>query len=82
MPTGTNPHEAVVPDYLIVRFEATQLPLINTFIVTHEEVAERLTDIWRVQNQLDKQEWDKVLTEEAQAQQDTLKQQRLDAEDL
>ena len=82
MPTGTNPHEAVVPDYLIVHFEATQLPLINTFIVTHEEVAECLTNIWRVQNQLNKQEWDRVLTKEAQAQQNTLEQQCLDAEDL
>ena len=82
MPTGTNPHKAAVPDYSIVRFEATQLPLINAFNVTHKEAAECLTDISRAQNQLDRQEWDRVLTEEAQAQWDALKQQRLNSEDL
>ena len=60
MPTGANPHEAVVPDYSVVRFEVTQLPLMNTFNVTHKEAAECLADIWRAQNQLDRQEWDRV----------------------
>jgi hypothetical protein len=81
MPNGANPHEGITPDYTTEHFESICLPLINTFNITHEEAAECLTDIWRAQNQLDKQEWDGLLAKEAQTQNNIIKQQCLDAED-
>jgi len=60
-----NPHEAPPPE--LDRFLPARQPLVNDFLISHEEAAQRLLAIWQAQNALDRQEWDAQLEAEVQA---------------
>jgi len=63
-----NPHEAPPPDYGLECFLPARQPLVvNDFLISHEEAAQRLLAIWQAQNALDRQEWDAHLEADAQA---------------
>jgi len=62
-----NPHEAPPPDYGLDHFLPARQPLVNDFLISHEEAAQRLLAIWQAQNALDRQEWDAQLEAEVQA---------------
>ena len=81
MPNGINPHEAVALDYTTGRFETTRLPLVNAFNITHDKAVNCLADIWVAQNELDKQDWDRQVADDAQAQHEAQEQQRIENEE-
>ncbi|KIK90618.1 hypothetical protein PAXRUDRAFT_14248 [Paxillus rubicundulus Ve08.2h10] len=58
MPIGINPHNAQAPVYNHERFRAMRQPLVDNFNITHEQAAQRLTNIWQAQNLVERQEWD------------------------
>ncbi|KAF8833909.1 hypothetical protein BDN67DRAFT_1017054 [Paxillus ammoniavirescens] len=67
MPIGINPHNAQAPAYNHERFRATRQPLVDDFNITHEQAAQRLTNIWQAQNLVERHEWDLQQEEDDEA---------------
>ena len=77
-----NPHEAPPPDYGLECFLPARQPLVvNDFLISHEEAAQRLLAIWQAQNALDRQEWDAHLEADVQAAQRAREQQQHEEEE-
>ncbi|KAF8131387.1 hypothetical protein EV363DRAFT_1165481 [Boletus edulis] len=53
-----NPHDAIPPDYLAERYTASCQTFIDDFNIDNEQAALRLTNLWLVQNAIDREEWD------------------------
>ena len=77
----SNPHDALPPDYLAIRYTASRQSLIDAFAITNEEAAQRLTDIWLEQNAIDREEWDAQVEAEAALARQREEQRRTEAEE-
>ncbi|KAH0833449.1 hypothetical protein J3R83DRAFT_12564 [Lanmaoa asiatica] len=76
MHLNANPHNAVPPDHAADRYAASRQSLIDDFQLTHKQAALRLTNLWRQQNTIDRQDWDaKRQRENLRAEQEELERQ-------
>ncbi|KAG6376558.1 hypothetical protein JVT61DRAFT_1534 [Boletus reticuloceps] len=72
-------HNAQIPDFALDRFRAARQPLIDDFGLTHELAAQLLTAMWQAQNDIDREDWDNLqeeLAEAARLQQEERKKNR------
>ncbi|KAG6372007.1 hypothetical protein JVT61DRAFT_8702 [Boletus reticuloceps] len=67
MVPALDPHNARIPDFTLDRFRAARQPLVDDFGLTHELAAQRLAAMWQAQNNIDREDWDNLQEELAEA---------------
>ncbi|KAF8550563.1 hypothetical protein OG21DRAFT_1487675 [Imleria badia] len=70
-----NPHNVNPPDYASDRYAPARQHFVNDYHISHAQAAQRLLDLWTVQNTLDRQDWDNL--QQARAVQECQAQEQL-----